>query len=85
LPLLFYVPDATPSYAYEGVRPTTINLSVETDDTGINIAEDLSWSSWPSAANGDVASSVTATAAGRTGRDGVARFAGSGPPAGWPP
>lgn len=63
-PVLFYVPDATSAYAYEGVRPTTIDLSVESDSE-YNVAEDLTWSSWPSAANGDVASSVTATATGR--------------------
>jgi hypothetical protein len=63
-PVLFYVPDATSAYAYEGIRPTTIDLSVESNSE-YNVAEDLTWSSWPSAANGDVGASVTATATGR--------------------
>lgn len=63
-PVLLFIPthSAANNYGYTVVRPTTIDLSVDTP--GSNVAEDLTWSSWPSGPNGVVPASATATATG---------------------
>jgi hypothetical protein len=58
-PVIFYVSTDN----YNGVRPATIDLSVDTPDS--NVVYDLTWSSWASGPNGQVPASATATGTGK--------------------
>jgi hypothetical protein len=63
VPVLFYTPNNDYADAYNGFKPSAIDLTVD-GTPGTAVADNLTWSSWPSAPNGDVAASVTATATG---------------------
>jgi hypothetical protein len=67
-PVLFNVNSNIASDDYTGIRPTMMDLSVDNPGSGVVI--DLTWSSWPSAPNGNVPASATASATGKLKSDG---------------
>jgi hypothetical protein len=62
-PVLLNVSSDNGSFWWTGIRPATINLSV--DELDSDVVYDLSWSSWPSGPGGVVPARSTARAAGK--------------------
>jgi len=61
-PVLLLINSSIAANNYDGSEPTMIDLSVDTPDS--DVAQNLTWSSWPSGPNGTVAASATAIGTG---------------------
>jgi hypothetical protein len=61
-PVLLLINSHIAADNYDGSEPTTIDLSVDTPGSGV--AQNLTWSSWPSGRDGIVAASATVTGTG---------------------
>lgn len=64
-PVIFNVDFANGEIFYNGIRPRTIDLTLENQPLGSNVAADLMWSAWPSGPRGIVATSATVTGRGK--------------------
>lgn len=69
-PVIFFINSTISADNYDGVRPSTIDLSVDTPNS--NVVSGLSWSSWASGTNGQVPAGATAKGTGKLTSNGSA-------------
>jgi hypothetical protein len=64
-PVIFNVDSVNGEFFYNGIRPSSIDLTPEDEPLGSNVAAGLVWSAWPSGPRGIVAASATVTGRGK--------------------
>jgi hypothetical protein len=64
-PVIFNVDSVNGAFFYNGIRPSSIDLTLEDQSPGSNVAAGLMWTSWPAGPGGIVAASATVTGAGK--------------------